>query len=167
MAAGAPRAAGYLVRAPRRGSAPSELPAGAAPVRAELPVAAGTGQALAAEAARLPARPRDRRRWPPSLWRRLPAAREAALCARAVPAGRRGRGPGRGRRRVVRQGEPLEDVLPPRPAGAALSEEPERSLPSGALPAVARERRQGETRASTGARGRAEDGPGRRGAALS
>ena len=106
MAGGAPRAAGHVVRAPRRGSAPPELPAGAAPVRAELPFAAG-------------AWPSSRRRSSsPTCARTRPTT--TATCSTAspssgsggssprstrVPAGRRGRGPGRSRRRAVRQGE--------------------------------------------------------------
>ena len=84
--------------------------------------AARAGEALAAEAARLPPLARDRRPGPPPARRRLPAARPAALGAARVRARARGRRP-RSRRAVGRfdKADPVADVLPARPAREALS----------------------------------------------
>src|SRR5205814_7640594 len=111
--------------------------------RPELPGPAGAREALAAEAARLPPRARDRRPRPSALRRRAPATRAAALGAARVPSGRRGGGAGRGRRGAVREGKPVAHVLASRPARAALPQEPERALPPWALPPLARQRKEG------------------------
>ena len=117
------RAAGHVVRAPRRGSAPPELPARAAARSCRASPRRRRWRRLSPpkQLAYLRAHATDDR-WPPSLRRRLPAARAGSSrrCASSSGVGGR-RGPGRARGRPLRQGRSLADVLPPRPAGAALS----------------------------------------------
>ena len=103
-------AAGHALLAAGRGPAPPELPARAADLRPELPPAAGARAALPAEAARVPARARDRRARDTSCtasrWQRLgPAALGAARVRGGRPArSRRPGAAGRRRRRPFRQG---------------------------------------------------------------
>src|SRR5262249_33660981 len=126
--------------------------------------------ALAARAAGLPAAPGGR--W----WRareaplrdRAPASGTPAVGAARVrdggSAGTEGPGAaGGGRRRPLRQRRSGTDVLAPRSARQAVSEEPERSLPPRALPALARKRRRRPTGAAARAQPRTADPAGRRG----